>query len=111
MSHKGTSTFIVQRATAVVLIPLAVWFLFDLVSALTADYQTARAWLASPLNAIAIGAFVIIAALHMRIGMAEVIVDYIHSWLKDVLLFINWLVALIVIASVGWSIYTIAFAG
>jgi len=111
MSKKGTSSFIIQRATAVMLAPIAVWFLFGIVGALTADYAGARAWLAEPLNGALIGAFFIAGAWHMRIGMEEIIVDYIHSWLKDVLLFLNWLAALGVIAGAAWSLYTIFFAG
>ncbi|VAV95862.1 hypothetical protein MNBD_ALPHA05-1463 [hydrothermal vent metagenome] len=111
MSEKGTSSFILQRASAVVLAPLSIWFLFEIVSALTADYATARAWLTAPLNAALLGGFFIIGALHMRIGLAEIIVDYVHSWAKDVLLFINWLAALGLIAVAAWSIYTISFAG
>jgi len=111
MSKKGTSTFIIQRATAVLLIPLAAWLLFDLVAALGADYAGARAWLRNPFNAGFVGAFIVIGALHMRIGMAEIIADYIYSWMKDVLYVINWLVALGLIAASAWSIYNIAFAG
>ncbi len=111
MSKKGTSTFIIQRATAVILAPIAIWFLFGIVSALTADYAAARAWLAEPLNAALLGVFFIVGAWHMRIGMEEIILDYIHSWAKDVLLFVNWLAALGVIAAAVWSIYTISFAG
>ncbi len=111
MSKKGTSTFILQRASAVLLAPLSIWFLFEIVSALTADYATARAWVAAPWNALLLGAFFIIGALHMRIGLAEIIVDYVHSWAKDVFLFINWLAALGLIAAAAWSIYTLSFAG
>ena len=111
MSKKGTSTFVFQRATAVLLLPLGAWLLFNLISALGADYLSARAWLSQPLNAILAGAFVIVGALHMRIGMAEIIVDYIHSWVKDVLLVVNWLVTLGLITTVAWSIYTLSFSG
>ena len=111
MSKKGTSGFIIQRATAVLLIPLAAWLLFNLVSILGADQAGARAWLAQPLNGFFIGAFIIFGALHMRIGMMEIILDYIHSWAKDVMLFINWLVAITIIAATVWSVYTLSFAG
>lgn len=111
MSKKGTSTFIFQRATAVLLIPLGAWVLFNIVVALGRDYAGAQAWLSEPLNAVLIGAFVIIGAMHMRIGMAEIIIDYIHSWMKDVLLAINWLVSIGLIVAVVWSIYSFSFSG
>jgi len=111
MSKKGTSYFIIQRATAVVLIPLAAWLLFHLMTILNGDYVSARVWLENPWNSLLIGAFVVIGAIHMRIGMAEIIIDYIHSWLKDVLLFINWLAAIGLIIATLWSVYTISFSG
>jgi succinate dehydrogenase membrane anchor subunit len=111
MSKKGTSSFIIQRATAVLLIPLAAWLLFNLIAVLGEDYAGARTWLENPLNSLFVSAFIVIGALHMRIGMTEIILDYIHSWMKDVLLFINWLVALGLIAATLWAVYTISFAG
>lgn len=110
MSKKGTSTFVLQRASAVLLIPIAVWLLINLVSALGADYAGARAWLGQSFNGALIGAFVVIGAMHMRIGMAEIIVDYIHSWAKDVLLIVNWLVSVGVIAVTIWAVYTLSFS-
>lgn len=111
MSKKGTSTFILQRASAVILIPFAIWLLFNIVSLLGSDYEAARAWLAKPLNGLLLGGFLIVAAVHMRIGMLEIIVDYIHGGLKTVLIAVNWLVSLGVIAAVAWAVYALSFAG
>lgn len=111
MAHKGTSTFIIQRATAALMIPLGVWFLIGVVFHLGANYMVAREWLSQPLNAILLAAFITIGALHMRIGMAEIIADYIHGGLKGVLNILNWLAALSVIAGVLWALYNISFAG
>ena len=111
MSKKGTSSFVIQRATAVLLVPLATWFLINLVAHIGADYDRARAWLEQPFNGLLLAAFLIIGALHMRIGMMEIIADYIYSSMKGALLIINWLVALGVIAAVAWSIFNISFSG
>ncbi len=111
MAHKGTSTFIIQRASAALLIPLAIWFLVGVVSHLGADYAAARTWLASPLNAALLALFIAIGAWHMRIGMNEIITDYIHGGLRRILSILNWLAALSLIAGVLWSIYNISFAG
>lgn len=110
-AHKGTSTFIIQRATAAVLIPLAIWFLISVVSHLGANYMVARDWAAQPLNAGLLALFITIGALHMRIGMHEIIADYIHGGLKSVLSILNWIVALGLIAGALWSLYTLSFAG
>lgn len=111
MSKKGTSAFVIQRASAVILIPFAVWLLFNVVALFGDDYYSARVWLSDPVNSLALGGFLIVAAVHMRIGMMEIIVDYIHSWLRDVLLLLNWLFSLGVIAAVIWAVYTLSFAG
>jgi succinate dehydrogenase / fumarate reductase membrane anchor subunit len=111
MAHKGTSTFIIQRATAALLIPLGIWFLIGVVSHLGADYASARAWLGSPVNAALLALFISVGAWHMRIGMDEIIADYIQGGLRRVLSILNWLAALALIAGVLWSLYNIAFTG
>jgi len=111
MSKKGTSTFILQRASAVVLIPLAIWFLISLVAHAGDSFAAMKDWLTQPLTSVTFAAFVVISAFHMRIGMAEVILDYIHSWLRGVFLFLNWILALGVIAAAVWSVYQLSFAG
>lgn len=110
-AHKGTSTFIMQRFTAVLLIPLAIWFLISVVSHLGADHAAARAWAAQWWNSLLLTLFVVIGAWHMRIGLAEIIADYIHSSLRKTLLALNWLIAFSVIAGVLWAVYNISFAG
>ena len=110
MSKKGTSTFVIQRASAVILIPFAVWLLFNIVALLGSDLETARAWFANPINGLALGGFLIVAAAHMRIGMMEIIVDYIHSGLRGVLLSMNWIFSLGVVAGVAWAVYALSFA-
>ena len=109
--HKGTGTFIIQRATAALLIPLGIWFLIGVVSHLGADYLVAREWLARPWNGVMMALFIVIGAWHMRIGMAEIIADYIHSGLAAALNVLNWLVCLAVIAGAVWAVYNISFAG
>ncbi|MEO1252022.1 MAG: succinate dehydrogenase, hydrophobic membrane anchor protein [Pseudomonadota bacterium] len=111
MAHKGTSTFIFQRATAALLIPLVLWFLVSVFSQLSADLETARAWAARPLNAFLLAVFLIIGAAHMRIGVSEVIADYIHGSLKIVLEALNWLAALAVMAGGIYAAYVLSFAG
>lgn len=111
MAHKGTSTFVMQRASAVILFPLAVWFLVSLVAHAGDSFVDMKAWLASPAVSIPMAAFVVAGAFHGRIGLSEVIVDYIHSWMKDVLLVANWIFALAVMALAIWSVYALSFAG
>jgi len=109
MARKGTSTFVLQRTTAVFLLPLIIWFLWSVVAHASGTYDEAYAWAAKPLNALLLGAFVTIGAIHMRIGAMEVIEDYIHGALNSVLNLLNWAVAIGVIAITWWSLFNIAF--
>ncbi len=76
MTHKGTATFIAQRTSAVILLPLVVVFLAGAVSHAGSSYDEVRAWLANPVTAGLMGALVLTGAFHMRIGVNEIIDDY-----------------------------------
>lgn len=109
MAHKGTSTFIIQRLTAVILIPLIGWFLWSVVAHAGDDIVATRAWAEKPLNAVMLGAFISIGAIHMRIGMFEVIQDYVHGSLGSLLKMLNWALSLLVIGLTWWSLFEISF--
>lgn len=109
MSNKGTSIFVMQRLTAVLLLPLVLWFLWSVVAHAGDSFSAAKAWAGQPKNAILLGAFITIGAIHMRIGLMEVIEDYIHGGINRVLNALNWLVALAVVAVTWWSLYSITF--
>lgn len=75
----GTHHFIIQRVTAVALLILVIYFVALLVSLAGADYLTARAAVAHPVNAILLIAFLIAMFWHGQLGMQVVIEDYVHS--------------------------------
>ncbi len=78
-ARRGTETFWLQRLTAVANVPLVIFLIVTIVSHIGADYGTVRAYLAQPLVALALLALVISAATHMRIGLKEIIEDYIQD--------------------------------
>jgi succinate dehydrogenase / fumarate reductase membrane anchor subunit len=78
-AHRGTETFWRQRLTALANIPLVVFLILTVVTHIGADYATMRAYFAQPLVALALLALVISAAVHMRIGLKEIIEDYVHG--------------------------------
>jgi succinate dehydrogenase / fumarate reductase membrane anchor subunit len=110
MSAKGTATFIAQRATAVLLLPLVVWFLWRAAGHAGASYEEVRAWLAQPLDAGLFALFIIIAAWHMRIGLGEVIADYTTGGARLALGVLNWLIAAAVALAAAYGAYVLAFA-
>ena len=78
-AHRGTETFWRQRVTALVNIPLTLFLLFSIVGHIGAGYDDVRSYLAHPLLALAMLALVISASIHMRIGLKEIIEDYVHG--------------------------------
>ncbi len=78
-ARRGTETFWLQRLTAVANVPLVIFLIVSIVSHIGADYGTVRAYLAQPLVAVAMLALVISASIHMRIGLKEIIEDYVHG--------------------------------
>ncbi|MEL6111554.1 MAG: succinate dehydrogenase, hydrophobic membrane anchor protein [Pseudomonadota bacterium] len=109
MASKGTSKFIAQRGTAVILLPLMIWFLISLIGQLGSDQAQMQAWLAKPWNGLPMALLVVVGAMHMRIGLSEIVEDYIHGGLRSVLMGINWVVALGVAAVAAVSVLTLVF--
>lgn len=108
MTHKGTRVFIVQRASAALLLPLVVWFLWSAVAHAGGSYEEMRAWIAAPVNAVFMGLFILIGALHMRIGLNEIIDDYVDSGTRGVFKLLNLLVSLGAAALGLWSLYVLS---
>jgi len=78
-ARRGTESFWRQRVTAIANVPLVMFLILSIVSHIGADYGTVRAYLAQPLVALAMLALVISASIHMRIGLKEIIEDYVHG--------------------------------
>ncbi|MCC6006378.1 MAG: succinate dehydrogenase, hydrophobic membrane anchor protein [Rhodobacteraceae bacterium] len=88
-----------QRVTAVALVPLALLFLFPFARALGSGHEAVLAAYGKPFNAIVAIAFFAAAFAHLRLGLQEVIVDYVSSHgMRAALLVVNtlacWLLGL-----------------
>ncbi len=77
-AHRGTETFWRQRLTALANIPLVIFLILSIVTHIGTDYDQTRAYFARPLVAVLMLALMLSAALHMRIGLKEIIEDYVH---------------------------------
>ena len=75
----GTETFWRQRVTAVANIPLVIFLVLSIVSHAGASYAEVKAYMAQPLVAVVMLALILSAAIHLRIGLREIIEDYIHT--------------------------------
>jgi succinate dehydrogenase / fumarate reductase membrane anchor subunit len=78
-AHHGTETFWRQRVTALANIPLVIFFVLSIVSHIGASYAQVKAYLAQPVVAVLMLALILSAAIHMRIGLREIIEDYVHA--------------------------------
>ncbi len=79
----GTHHFIVQRITALALIPLTIWVITLALVLVRADYARAHAIVHHPFAAVWLTAFVIATFWHAQLGLQVVIEDYVHPrWLE-----------------------------
>ncbi len=75
----GTVTWIIQRFTAIALIPLVVWFAYFVIQAAEyRDFEIITSMFISPFTAIALSLFIGVGIYHGNIGMKEIIEDYVH---------------------------------
>jgi succinate dehydrogenase / fumarate reductase membrane anchor subunit len=82
-SRSGTHHFVVQRVTAVALIPLTIWFVWFVLVLVHSDYANARAMLHQPIQALLMIVFVGATFWHTQLGLQVVIEDYVHAtWLE-----------------------------
>jgi succinate dehydrogenase / fumarate reductase membrane anchor subunit len=93
----GVGGFIAQRVSGAALVVLTLWGVYAGLTLARAGYTGAAAWLHAPVNAVALALLIGVGAFHMRIGMAEVIIDYIErpttkAALLTLNLFAAWLV-------------------
>ena len=75
----GVHHFMLQRMTAVALIPLALWFIWIALSMIRLDFAGAHALIANPFNAVLMIAFVVSVFWHAQLGIQVVLEDYVHS--------------------------------
>lgn len=78
-AKSGTGHFLWQRITAIAILLAGVYLLGLLVGLSGADYATARAVVANPLNATVLIVFLITAFWHAKLGVQVVIEDYLHD--------------------------------
>ncbi|HAA92785.1 MAG TPA: succinate dehydrogenase, hydrophobic membrane anchor protein [Rhodospirillaceae bacterium] len=108
----GAEHWLIQRVSAVALIPLTVWFIYAALTLAGADYATTKAWLATPHNAILMVLLIIATFHHMQMGLQVIIEDYVHvEAVKVISLIVNKLVALgLGVASI-FAVLKVAFGG
>jgi succinate dehydrogenase / fumarate reductase membrane anchor subunit len=101
----GVGGFVAQRVSAAALVLLVLWGVLAGLQLARADYASAVVWMHAPVNAILLSLLIGVGVFHMRIGMADIILDYIdRPTTKAALLTLNifaaWLAGAIGVFSV-----------
>jgi succinate dehydrogenase / fumarate reductase, membrane anchor subunit len=98
-AHSGVTHFWRQRITAAALVPLGIWLVVSALGLVGANQADMLFFLSKPLNAILLGAFVVIAVYHMALGLQVIIDDYIYvTWQKFTLMLLMRAVSLAIVA-------------
>ena len=110
-SQSGVGHWWTQRVTAIVLAPLAIWFVWTLVTLVGTDLETARDIIARPWNTIIFAVFLVSMFWHAKLGLQIVIEDYVHARALEITAHFlnNFLCGLGAIASL-YAIARIAFS-
>jgi succinate dehydrogenase / fumarate reductase, membrane anchor subunit len=66
-----------QRTTAVALLPLGLWFAYELLTLGSFNYASVVAWVREPLTSILLILLVVAAGYHSAFGVQVVIEDYV----------------------------------
>lgn len=110
--EKGTGTFIRQRVTGVLNIVLVGFLIWLVVSLADADRAQMAATFANPFVSILALVLIGAALIHMRIGMHEIILDYVHEpRLLALSTLLNTLFTVIIGALAAVSVLVLAFGG
>ena len=102
-----------QRLTAILLVPLSLWFVGSLLSIMAggADRDDFVDWLSGPVAAVLMLLFLGATFYHLKLGLQVVIEDYVHGKCKWVLLILNTLLCLLLGLTALYSVIVIAVGG
>jgi len=86
--RKGVTHWRRQRISAIILVPLSIWFLLEILRHIQADYQTVLAWVAQPWVGTALAFFMGLIFYHSALGLQVIIEDYIPNpfWQKALII-------------------------
>jgi len=76
---KASRKWIMQRASALIVAPLIVWFLLSLITLSTGDYNSVINFFSKPLFLSLTIILLITGFFHAKIGLSEIVEDYIQN--------------------------------
>lgn len=99
-SHTGTGTWLLQRATAVLLVFALPGLFFHVITALPLDHAGWLALFASPGLRVLTVLTTVALALHAWVGMRDIFMDYVHPTILRLALYLAVIATLA--GSVAW---------
>ncbi|MDE2379943.1 succinate dehydrogenase, hydrophobic membrane anchor protein [Bradyrhizobium sp.] len=85
-ARDGVENWLLERVSAVALIPLTLWFTVSTVMHAGDDYATVMAWLRRPVTTTLMALLLMALFHHTALGLQVIIEDYVHSRMKVLLL-------------------------
>ena len=109
-AKQGVGHWWVQRTTAVALVPLTLWFAFELVHLQTASFDAVRGWVAGGFHPVLLVLLIGAMSWHSCLGVQVVIEDYVpHKGAKVAALFANQLFDVVIAVAATYAVLRIAF--
>lgn len=78
-ARSGTHHWWMMRVSSVALTFLTLWLVASLVAGAATDHAVMLAWISQPLSAVLLSLTVVLFFHHARLGLQEVIEDYVHT--------------------------------
>jgi succinate dehydrogenase / fumarate reductase, membrane anchor subunit len=100
-----------QRSTALLLVPLTLWFVVSVIGLVGGDRAALAAWMHNPMAAVLTVLLVVATFYHAALGLQVVIEDYIHGEAaKLVTLLVMRLLCLLLVLRGVLAVLKLAFA-
>lgn len=113
-AKEGADHWLWQRITAIMMIPLALWFVSSMwwLVISGASHADLVSWLSGPVAAILMLVFLGAIFFHLKLGLQVVVEDYVHTkWLKWAMLIKLTIGTLLFSAASLYSVIAIALKG
>lgn len=78
-AKSGVGHWWAERVTSAALVPLTLWFVWNVLALSGASRPEMAAWMAEPVTIVLMLALVLTTFHHMHLGLQVVIEDYIHG--------------------------------